>query len=1183
MAKYRFEDLDDALFQKLCQGVALSEMKDLQVLPTRRRDGGFDGFELGKGATKQVAVQVKWVEHQRPDRDPVKWLEGVIAGEEKNLLRMVREGTKRWILMTNTQGSPHPKTGTIDRLNAVLAREGKRLKIKMTAWWREDISGRLDRASWELKLSYPDMLVGFDALRAVISEPLHSASRQRLVDIVRTAARVEFAKDNKVRFAHGQLDGVALSQIFVDVPLAPIDRFQPALTNKSAVETILRGGKIGNLLIFGAPGQGKSTLSTYIAQLHRAHILQDTISVDPNLLKAIEDKPRLPVRIELKYYAQWLAGLDPLDPTGERRRPVGAGDSIESFAAHLIESNSGNRKFSPDDLIAIVEWLPLLFVLDGLDEVGDPKRRSEVVSQINDLAVRYKASDELVSIVVTSRPSFLAAPEPSTESYVQWELQPLNADTRDIYISKWSQAAGLEPRDVVDLRRVYAQHIDQPHVQELTTNPMQLAILLSLMYRRGDSIPANRTALYGSYMEFFLDRESANDAQVKQYRRPLESITAFLGWSLHADAESGGTGRATRMEIVRRIKLHLLDIGDDPKIAETLFTAMAQRVWVLSSRATGTFEFDVQPIREFFAARHLFQTAPAHETTTSPDRLGRFADLMKRPFWLNVTRFMGGMFTAGEASGLADLVVEAVEHPRNRAWTRLLAKTLLEDAAFDAAPRARLRVIEAAYDDIGIALLAEEQPRALAVGAVASQAIANHLRSSLVKDLHEPLAEGRATLLAGYRDLNAEQDAFRWWHDRLRSAESERDAAAWLRLMTKAGASGDHVSASLSHELFDRWPSIASDLLEAGCKIHPKSDLEKRQLQVVLDGDAWKVGGRSFAADFARITSSDFLWMKHPIWHDDDEDMTQDEADFDVSPHRRMGKRSGAGQAYSEALRSRAGSRENSLPWSQLANAIQMRHGRTWRGMTVAVDGVAESRRTLGLVAFSRDLLPWGPDAHPAAVMRDFRGRNADLAWWAGSSEFLDDDLDCALFALGLLTVAKPAVLVESLDILSSTLTGLPAVWLDRLYRALREISFANQLWRLDPDFDLQLSTASALAKGFVAVRSNVDDWRPTDKDFERLQDAPALRDVFVASEWSSRWGITEMDSATFERLAIGRNSIRLRRRDRVLTDEQANTVFNNVGDYPVEVVLTADDRQRDLEERPLSEVAMTWFEEPNG
>jgi hypothetical protein len=50
--------------------------------------------------------------------------------------------------------------------------------------------------------------------------------------------------------------------------------------------------------------------------------------------------------------------------------------------------------------------------------------------------------------------------------------------------------------------------------------------------------------------------------------------------------------------------------GHDPALAAVLFTGMIERVVALVSRVQGTYEFEVQPLREYFAARFLSETAP---------------------------------------------------------------------------------------------------------------------------------------------------------------------------------------------------------------------------------------------------------------------------------------------------------------------------------------------------------------------------------------------------------------------------------------------------------------------------------------------------------------------------------------------------------------------------------------------
>src|SRR5688572_22405260 len=83
---------------------------------------------------------------------------------------------------------------------------------------------------------------------------------------------------------------------------------------------------------------------------------------------------------------------------------------------------------------------------------------------------------------------------------------------------------------------------------------------------------------------------------------------------------------------------------------------MKERIIFIVSRIQGTFEFEVQPLREYFAARHLYVTAPYapsgfRQKGTLPDR---FDAIAPSPYWLNVTRFFSGCFDKGELPCLLD-------------------------------------------------------------------------------------------------------------------------------------------------------------------------------------------------------------------------------------------------------------------------------------------------------------------------------------------------------------------------------------------------------------------------------------------------------------------------------------------------------------------------------------------------
>src|SRR6185312_8373889 len=106
-------------------------------------------------------------------------------------------------------------------------------------------------------------------------------------------------------------------------------------------------------------------------------------------------------------------------------------------------------------------------------------------------------------------------------------------------------------------------------------NPMQLAILLSLVHTRGSSLPDKRTALYDSYVDLFFNREAEKSEIVRTHRDLLVNIHRYLGWVLHAEAENSvrnGIVSEDRLHDLLRNYLHAE--GHDPTLAQVLFKGM---------------------------------------------------------------------------------------------------------------------------------------------------------------------------------------------------------------------------------------------------------------------------------------------------------------------------------------------------------------------------------------------------------------------------------------------------------------------------------------------------------------------------------------------------------------------------------------------------------------------------------
>jgi hypothetical protein len=129
----------------------------------------------------------------------------------------------------------------------------------------------------------------------------------------------------------------------------------------------------------------------------------------------------------------------------------------------------------------------------------------------------------------------------------------------------------------------------------------------------------------------------------------------------------------------------------------------------LVSRVQGTFEFEVQPLREYFAARYLYDTAPyspagsAHRGTL-PER---FESIARNFYWLNVTRFYAGCYSYGELSSLIDGLDDLAESEQLKyvAQPSRLGILLLRDYVFNQYPKLANRVITKIISNAGFRAL----------------------------------------------------------------------------------------------------------------------------------------------------------------------------------------------------------------------------------------------------------------------------------------------------------------------------------------------------------------------------------------------------------------------------------------------------------------------------------------------
>ena len=498
----------------------------------------------------------------------------------------------------------------------------------------------------------------------------------------------------------------------------------------------------------------------------------------------------MPFKAQLRDLVLWLKG----EPACCPGRPTDWQASLSAFLAHLVWHQSGGHSFSVSDLQQVLTNSAVLLLLDGLDEIAEPEQRDRVVNEISRTVTRLRHNAKSLQVVVTSRPVAFINSAGLSESLFQYaELQPVTLPLVRVFAERWSKAQKLRPKDLEALLSTLEAKLAEPHVRDLARNPMQLAILLTLLHTRGVALPDQRTALYDNYIDIFLDREAVKSEVVREHRGLLRDIHAYLGWELHSQAELGrSNGAISGEDLDAQLRAYLSSKHQDPELSTELFGTAVLRVVAIVSRIQGTFEFEVQTLREYFAGRYLYETAPyapvgQEKPGTKPER---FEAIARNFYWLNVARFYAGCHTSGELPSLAEQICELAEIEANNpfAYTShptVLSGMLLSDWVFAQSPSSVMKLVDLTSGGVGIrhAWLRAGRPASLP-----SKCGGTHLVKRCWELLDTHVNSGFARDLCSVLLANVSTDEFdRAWLAKVEAATTDR-RHPWLRVGRQTGS-----------------------------------------------------------------------------------------------------------------------------------------------------------------------------------------------------------------------------------------------------------------------------------------------------------------------------------------------------------------------------------------------------------
>ena len=900
-----------------------------------------------------------------------------------------------------------------------------------------------------------------------------------LASLLRRAISAQWSQDVKVKFKQAELDNDSLQALFVDVSaravpprgLGPANKPRADLVSQN--ETRQVGGAVAYLagstcpftLVRGEPGQGKSTIGQYLAQVYRSEF----VAGRPD---AADDRPRIsprlarvPLRIDIRDYASWLDGEEPfaLDSIKPKKapKPRSKGD-IERFFQVLLADLAAADSVALAMVHEFLDRFPVALVFDGLDEVAQPELRRRVVDEIERFVGRYRRGPLMTpKVVVTTRPNVSDLAEPTRTLFELMVLDKLDDRLRTQYLRNWCEARGIEKRDRRDLMRTFNVRKAEPHIAQLTDNPMQLTILLYLLQRQGRSVPDRRTQLYDEYMKTSLAREADKTPSVQANRADLEEVTAYLGWHVQGTAEQENSAGRLRTRQLRSKIFEYLDGNEkNTSLVDALFTDVTDRVWVLTSKVQGTFEFDVQPVREFFAAKYL-----AHYATEDKSQI--LNELIARPFWFNASRFFAGFATPNEVSGLVDGLADTLTDARHPLPDRISVWTLLADGVFAQRARAQQRAVELLTDDLSVRLLhmagdgSDSLPAMPADRGAATYC--QRLIDNVTADPTAPLAAERVSVAAS---LGVESPPLgQWWLEHAGPALGGPDEDAWLQIAV-AFAAGRLLDSDVADTLALSDSKTVATATAAGVTPGPGSSTETLMITAILDGHCSDVAAPNtgVVADLVNaLAPREFMALFNSGGRASFE-MPSAHCTVVLAPEkrrdafRRLAHVDGRLGKVQAAMNTARRFPNSVAPWSLAAGHLRDVYGPRWLAADIAIIGAAISpdrRRDVGPMNPRRR--PFGPDVDYGRLVNDVRRHRRDGKWWRDQHDQLTPS-DRAVWIYALVAVVDPQVVADCVDVVAEAVAALTTDELRALMASSSRLGLSGISRRLPTDL---VATAS--------------------------------------------------------------------------------------------------------------------------
>lgn len=587
--------------------------------------------------------------------DDYQWLAKEIAGELKRFREQEPEyiTPDNYLFYTNIVLTPAKGTGVKDKINAFVEANNDIIKHFYVKGY-DEICAMLDN-NRDVAACYAALITSGDVLVKLLAggNPDNSKWMKKYL-------YCEFEEEMYTRMEQAGSateKKISIEQVCVDINVQ--DREQGKTIKFAEYVFSLGNQTLGyqkktsqtelereeNFVLIGGPGNGKSTICQFIAQIYRANYLRAMEYRAQELQEFLEgieqnyeyviNHNRIPFKVVLHDYAAWI-----------NRKKQEENVSVLHYIRDRI------RKIQGDDipletLRGLLQNLAWTFFFDGLDEVPESSNRKEVLKQIHIfISVELKEAECDCMIIATTRAQGYNN-DFDEERYKHLEVSEFFREDCSAYIRKHFQVMEEQTEQRKEYIRIMMEALDDEITGRLMKTPLQATIIVILVKSEGKP-PHERYSLFRQYYETVIRREKQKEiiATLNDHTDWLQELHHLLGYRLQCESEkeNNASAEVDREKLEADIETYLEENWDEfygsacdlAEKKQEFLLIITQRICFLCENREGYYSFQLRSIQEYFAGTYLVKDK------SDTDAMNGVRRIVYSSYWRNVLLFALG-------------------------------------------------------------------------------------------------------------------------------------------------------------------------------------------------------------------------------------------------------------------------------------------------------------------------------------------------------------------------------------------------------------------------------------------------------------------------------------------------------------------------------------------------------------